>query len=702
MAPEQARGKAADRRSDIWAFGVVLFEMLTGRHAFEGDGVSVTLAAVLKTDPDWNALPAGTPIPIRRMLSRCLQKDPKRRLQASGEARVQIEDLLSGAPEPLTPRQPAAQPRWRGTLPWVAASVLLAALGGLSLVHFREAVPAVPPEMRLEISTPATDHPSSFALSPDGRMIVFSVTAEGQSRLWVRSLDAASAKPLRGTEDGIWPFWSPNSRSVGFFADAKLKRIDIDGGSVQVLANTNASSPRGATWNRDGVILFAPRTTQAIFRVAAAGGAPSPVTRLLATQSGHLFPQFLPDGRHFLFYAIGPPGRGGVYVGQLDSQDARRVVDADTAATYASSGHLLFVRQDTLFGQRFDPARLTLIGDAAPISDQVVVESDPTARMSPVSASAAGLIAHRTGAGVSSQQFVWVDRFGTELEKVGTSDVFRPANPALSPDGRRVVLDRTLEGNPDVWVLELGRGVPTRLTADPAVDAYPLWSPDGKTIVFASNRTGVFDLYQMPAAGGVEEPLLATPLSKVPLDWSRDSRFLLYLVVDPKTASADLWALRLADGRKSFPVVQTPFNENWGQFSPDGKWVAFQSNASGRVEVYIQSFPGPGPSIRVSTTGGAQARWRPDGKELFYIGLDGRLMAVSITVAASGDVEPGVPVPLFATHIGGALLGSLRQNYMVSPDGQRFLMNTVVSEGPASPITLILNWRHQATTASEH
>jgi serine/threonine protein kinase len=692
MSPEQARGKTVDRRADVWAFGCVLFEMFSGKRAFDADDVSATLAYVITKEPDWNVLPAETPIGIRRLLSRCLEKDPKRRLQASGEARIQIEDLLGGASEYLTPPQVPAQPRWSRTLPWAAASVLLAALGLLSFIHVREADLGIPPEMRLEISTPATDHPSSFALSPDGRMIVFTVTADGQSSLWLRSLNSASAKPLRGTEDGIYPFWSPDSRSVGFFVDAKLKRIDIDGGSVQVLANTLAFSPRGGTWSRDGVILFAPRTTQAIFRVAATGGDASPVTQLLAPQSGHVFPQFLPDGRHFLFYAIGRPGMRGVYLGRLDGQDAQRVVEADTAATYASSGHLLFVRQDTLFGQRFDPVRLTLIGDAAPISDQVLVESDPTARMSPVSVSATGLIAHRTGAGFSGQQFVWLDRSGTELEKVGTSDVFRPADPALSPDGRRVVLQRTLEENSDVWMLELGRGVPTRLTSDPAVDSFPLWSPDGKTIVFTSNRRGVFDLYQMPAAGGAAELLLATPLTKVPLDWSRDGRFLLYEVADPKTGP-DLWALRLDGDRKSFPVVQTAFNENWGQFSPDGKWVAFQSNASGRIEVYLQSFPGPGASIPVSTTGGAQARWRPDGKELFYIGLDGRLMAVPITIAASGDVEPGVPVSLFATHIGGAVLGSLRQNYMVSPDGQRFLMNTVVSGAPASPITLVLNWK---------
>jgi serine/threonine protein kinase len=688
MAPEQARGKTVDRRADIWAFGCVLFEMLSGTRAFDADDVSATLAYVITKEPDWNALPADTPLIIRRLLSRCLQKDPKRRLQASGEARVQIEDLLSGAPEPLTPRQPPAQPRWHRTLPWAAASVLLAALGGLSFIRFREAVPT---EMRLDIATPATDRPSSFALSPDGRMIVFTVTADGQSSLWLRSLDSASAKPLRGTEDGIYPFWSPNSRSVGFFADAKLKRIDIDGGSVQVLANTS-NSPRGGTWNRDGVILFAPRTAQAIRRVAAAGGEPSPVTRILSTQTGHVFPQFLPDGRHFLFYGAGRPDTKGVYIGQLDGQDTRRLVDADTAATYSSLGYLLFGRQDTLFGQRFDPVRLTLIGDPAPISDPVFLESDPTARMSPVAASAAGLIAHRTGIGVTGQQFVWVNRSGTELERVGTSDVFRPADPELSPDGRRVVLDRTLEGNPDVWVLELGRGVLTRLTSDPAVDVYPVWSPNGKNVVFASNRKGAFDLYQVPAAGGVEGLLLATPLSKVPMDWSRDGRFLLYAVVDPKTGS-DLWALRLDGDRKPFPIVQTAFSESGGRFSPDGKWVAFQSNASGRLDVYIQPFPGPGPSIPVSTTGGAGARWRLDGKELFYIGLDGRLMAVPITIAASGDVAPGVPVPLFATHVGAEFHGTSRQNYMVSPDGQRFLMNTVVSEGPASPITLILNWK---------
>jgi serine/threonine protein kinase len=698
MAPEQARGKAADRRADIWAFGVVLFEMLTGRRAFDGDDLSITLASVLETEPDWNALPSSTPGGIRRLLPRCLQKDPRRRLPAIGEARIQIEDVLSGAPELLTPKPPPPLPWWRHIVPWAAASVFLAALAVLASMHFREAVPR---EVRLEITTPPTDNPASLALSPDGQKIVFTATSDGEASLWLRSLDSTSAKPLRGTEGGVYPFWSPDSRSIGFFAAGKLKRTDIEGGSVQVLAN--APIARGGTWNRDGVILFAGRNTQPIFRVATTGDEPMPVTRVSATESGHLFPQFLPDGRHFLFYALGRPDTIGIYVGQLDGSAPQRLVEADTAAVYASPGYLLFMRQGTLFSQRFDPVRLTVTGDPTSISDQVAAESDPTAG-APVSASATGLIAFRSAAGISAQQFVWVDRSGTELGRIGRPDVARPENPALSPDGRRVVLDRATEGNPDVWVLDLSRGILTRLTSDPGVDVYPLWSRDGDRIVFTSNRQGVFDLYQNPASSaGMEEVLLATPLPKVPHDWSPDGRFLLYSVIDSKTGS-DLWALPLEAGnQKPFPVAQTPANERWGQFSPDGKWVAYQSDDSGREEVYLHPFPGPGATVQVSTTGGSQARWRPDGKELFYVALDGRLMAVPISVAPGGSVlDPGTPVPLFATHIGPALRGSSRQNYMVSPDGQRFLMNAVVGEGPAAPITLILNWRHQAMTASEH
>jgi serine/threonine protein kinase len=692
MAPEQARGKVVDRRADIWAFGIILFEMLTGRRVFEGDDLSITLASVIKTDPDWKALSPTTPASLPHLLRRCLEKDPKRRLQAIGDARVQIEDLLSGVPEPVTLPISSAPPLWSRTLPWAVASLLFVGLGVVSFVHVREAAPPIAPEMRVDISTPPTDAPESFALSPDGQKIVFTAMSDGQSSLWLRSLDSTSIKPLRGTEGGVYPFWSPDSRSIGFFADAKLKRTDVEGGTVQVLAN--ASVGRGGTWNRDGAILFAGRTTQPIFRVTATGGEPTPVTQVSATQSGHLFPQFLPDGRHFLFYGLGRPDSSGVYIGQLDGSDARRVLEADNAAVYASSGYLLFVRQGSLFAQRFDPVGLNVIGDPVSISEQVVMEVDPGARRSPVSASATGLIAYRRGVGVIGRQFVWVDRSGTETEKVGPSDVARSVDPALSPDARRVVLDRAVEGYPDVWVLELSRGVRTRLTSDPAVDAYPLWLRDGNSIVFASNRKGAFDLYRMPVSGhpGMEKVLLETPLSKVPMDVSLDGRFLLYLVSDPMTGG-DLWALPLIGDPKPFPVVQTPDNELWGQFSPDGKWVAYQSDASGRVEVYLNPFPGPGGAVPVSTTGGAQARWRPDGKELFYVALDGRLMAVPITLAANGEVEPGAPVQLFATHIGGALQGTLRQNYMVSPDGQRFLMNTVLNEGPAAPITLILNWK---------
>jgi Tol biopolymer transport system component len=687
MSPEQTRGHTVDKRADIWAFGVVLYEMLTGRRAFVGDDLSITLAAVLKTDPEWHALPAATPVGVRRLLTRCVQKDPKRRLQAIGEARIQIEDLLSGVAEPVTLASSAAPPVWRLALPWALAGVLLVGLVVLSFVYRRE---AVPPEMRVEITTPPTDSPASLALSPDGLKIVYTAMFDGQSRLWLRSLDAASARPLRGTEDGVYPFWSPDSRSVGFFADLKLKRTDLESGSVQVVTDTPFT--QGGTWNRDGVMLFSRRPGEPILRVPAMGGDPTPVTRILPGQLRHLFPRFLPDGRHFLFYVTGRPDTAGVYVGQVNGSEPRRVLEADTAAVDASSGHLLFVRQGTLFAQRFDPERLNVTGTPTPLADRVV--SDLSNRVPAVSVSAVGPIAFRAGARGADRQFVWVDRSGKELQPVSPPDAAPGLlSPALSPDGRRVALSRTVDGNADIWVLELSRGFWTRLTSDPAVDAYPLWSPNGGRIVFSSNRKGKFDLYQKLATGaGVEDVLLDTPQEKIPTDWSHDGLFLLYMVIAKDLKKADLWALPMTGDKKPF-LVQTEFGGANGQFSPDGKWIVYESNPSGRSEVFVRPFPGPGGPFPVSTSGGMHARWRPDGRELFYSSLDRRLMAVPITITAGGDaVEPGVPVPLFATPIGAVAVGD-RHSYMVSPDGQRFLMNTVVGEGPAAPITLILNWK---------
>jgi len=688
MSPEQARGKAVDKRSDIWAFGCVLYEMLTGLRAFGGEEVSDVLAKIIEGEADLRALPLATPPEIRRLLRRSLQKDRTRRLPDIADARIEIDEARSGPhiDGPVAPRAP----RRRERLAWISALALAVLVAAVMGVRAFRPIPPVT-ETRLDITTPPTTAPTSLAISPDGQKVVFVTTSEGRSRLWLRSLNSVSARALAGTDLASYPFWSPDSRSVGFFADGRLKRIDIDGELVQALAT--AAAGRGGTWNRDDVILFAANATSPIFRISATGGEPIAVTRPEAQSTGHRFPQFLPDGRHFLYYFLGAtPETRGVYISQLEGSETRRLLDADAPAVYDSSGHLLFVRQGTLFAQRFDPDRLTLTGTASSLDEQVMF--DAGLNLAALSTSAAGPIVYRAGsAGGIRRQLIWFDRSGKNVGRVGDADSAGLGNPSHSPDGQRVALQRTVNGNQDLWLLEVARGVLTRFTFDAANDANPTWSPDGRRIVFASNRKGAYDLYQKPATGaGSEELLLTTPQNKVVADWSRDGRFLLYRSPDPKT-SYDIWALPLDGARKPFPVVQTNFEERDGQFSPDGKWIAYQSNESGRFEIYVQPFPGPGGKWQISTNGGAQVRWRGDGKEVFYIALDDRLMAAPIRLAPDGQaVEAGTPVPLFTTRAGGAVQFPFTQQYLVSPDGQRFLMNTVTEEA-TSPITVLLNWK---------
>jgi eukaryotic-like serine/threonine-protein kinase len=685
MAPEQAKGKPADKRADIWAFGCVLYEMLTGRRAFGGDDVSETLAEVIKGQPDWTKLPPGTPSAIGRLLRRCLEKDRTRRLADISDARFEIDEAQAGASDGSGVSRGA---RWE-RLAW-AAALALVSLVAIALMLAGRATPAAP-EMRVEITTPPTSDAVSLALSPDGQTIAFVATASGRPHLWVRSLGSGAMRPLAGTEGASQPFWSPNSRSLGFFADGSLKRIDLDGGTVRVLAD--ARLPRGGTWSGE-TILFAPRTGS-IFRIAAAGGEPAEVTRLEASQSQHGFPSFLPDGRHFIYYVFGSPEARGTYLATLGAAGGRRLLDVDSVAVFAPPRHLLFVRGDTLFAQVFDASRRELAGTPYPIAEEIA--RGPVAGSQVAAfAVAAGRIVYRTGGTEEQRQFVWFDRSGKELAKVGDPDGNRPLSPSLSADGRRLAMHRAVDGNVDVWVLDVGRGALSRFTSHSANEIHPIWSPDGSRILYSSNRTGSYMLYEKPTMGAADDKLVQA--MQAPTDWSRDGRFLLFQGVDPKTRT-DIWALPLGADSKPFLVLQTEFDERDGQFSPDGKWVAYSSTESGRSEVYVQPFPGPGARVQVSINGGAQVRWRRDGKELFFIGLDDRLMAVPIALSESEEV--GAPVPLFATRVGGALQPASRTQYFASPDGRRFLMNTVLPGAPVSPISLIVNWNPEAAGSRE-
>jgi Tol biopolymer transport system component len=686
MSPEQAKGRAVDRRSDIFAFGSVLYEMLTGRPAFEGEEWTEILGRIVTVDPDWTRLPAATPSALHRLLRRALKKDPHQRLADIHDARLELEDALTEPASATRSVAPARQAR----LPWAVAALCALAAMIVGAVALRPA--PTPAEIRLEIQTPATFAPSEAAISPDGRLIVFVASGDGPQRLWVRALDKVESRPLPGTDGADYPFWSPDSRSVGFFATGKLYRIDVSGGAPQALAN--APLGFGGSWSGDGTILFALLFNGPLSRVAASGGDAAIVTHVNPPQQiAHRFPYFLPDSRHFLFYVVGNPDTSGIYVGSLDGGNPKRLTSADSPAAYLAPDLIVFVRQQTLVAWHLDLKRGELTGNPITVGE---VAGSSVNNAAGISVSSDGRIAYRAG-GPGLRHMVWYDRSGKMLGPASETDD-SIVNPELSPDNRSIVFQRNVQSNTDVWIKDVMRAGLTRLTFDAASDSFPVWSPDGTRVVFNSNRTGKYDLYQKPANGsGADQVLLDTPNLKLPQDWSRDGRFLLYFEIFPKTGR-DLMALPMptATSADRTPVVvaNTPYDERGGQFSPDGRWVVYETNESGRSEIVVQSFPAPIGKWQMSTNGGVQPRWRPDGKELYFIGLDGKLMATPIE-ASTSTLVAGTPVALFPSRIVGGSFAVLKPQYAVSRDG-RFLINQLTDQSGPPPITLILNWKPPA------
>jgi Tol biopolymer transport system component len=713
MSPEQARGLPVDARTDVWAFGCVLYELLTGRRAFAGDYPSDAVAAVLRTEPEWGALPPETPPGARRLLRRCLEKDPHRRLHDIADARIELDDELngsSGAEAPPEPRERTdgrarVRARTRERIAWALAGVSLI---GLVLTLSRRPPASDPPgEARTydaavvlpaDLRMWATEPSGRFALSPDGRRLaLIGSDADGQTMLWVRPLGTAVAQRLAGTEGATFPFWSPDSRFVAFMAAGKLKKIDAGGGAVVTLCD--GTLPASGTWNREDVILFTPRASSPVYRVPAGGGTPEPATRLdaAAGDEQHWFPFFLPDGRHFLYFVVGSKARGvadprAIYLGSLNPGEAARpLIEGGSNAKFAN-GHVIFVRDGTLMAQRFDPDRLVLKGDAAPLVEQVQIAGLVTTGVAAAfTVSETGVLAYQTGSTVLSQ-LAWLDREGRELAKIGEAADY--GDLALSPDGTRAavsVLDPAI-GTRDIWLFDLGRGLRQRVTFNPGDDIAPVWSkPEGDRLFFSSRRQGRTHLYERPLRGAGDDTLLfEDSLGKYASSLSPDGRFLAYVRGGGIIRRSDVWMLPLAGERRAVPLLQTEFIESQPQISPDGQWLAYMTNESGRHEVYIRPFARDGDKVQVSTAGGGWPRWRRDGKEIFYLAADRAIVAVPVARKGLG-LEIGAGRRLFTMRTRPqARLDAY--NYDVSPDGRRFLVNTFIEQTTSAAVNIVINW----------
>jgi len=692
MAPEQAAGRVVDKRADIWSFGVVLWEMLTGKRLFQAEDVTHTLADVLRAPISFDALPAGTPAVVTDLLKRCLDRDVKTRLRDIGEARVAIQRCLANPAPPVAESVPLSAPL-PSRLGWVLggiAALFAMAAAGLGYIHFRETPPAEHP-LRYTIEAPQGGDVQTATLSPDGRYVVMSAAVNGKRQLWLRQLDALQAQPMPTTDEAAYPFWSPDSRYIGFFAQGKLKKIAASGGPAQSLCD--APTGRGGTWNRDDVIVFSPTNgASGLQRVPAAGGVPADVTR---RKDQYRYPVFLPDGRHFLYTArVGglAAETNGIYLGSLDAQESIRILPDLSQAEFVRSpsggGYILFVRRNNLMAQPFDAASGRTSGDVFPVAEGVSVSPNDAAV---ISASETGLLLYGNRGERSGNQLSWFDRAGKIL---GTASV--PGNvltPAISPDERSIAFKR----DDDIWLRDVARGTDIRFTTrGPA--AAPFWSPRGDRIAF-EYALGAANLYQKVVGGsGEDEVLLVSANSKSTHQWSRDGRFVVYSEVDPKT-KRDLWVLPLEGDRKPIPFLRTEFNELLGQLSPDSKWMAYTSDETGTREVYVRPFPPADGKWRISTTGGAMPRWRGDGKELYYADADGKMTAVAVkavpaSVTAKPSFEPSAPVALFESHMIAAEVTDVVFQYDVTADGKRFLIVTSASLDVATspPLTVDVNW----------
>jgi serine/threonine protein kinase/Tol biopolymer transport system component len=711
MSPEQARGKACDKRTDIWAFGCVLYELLTGRQTFHGETTTEILAAVLRGEPDWQALPEKTPFSIRALLRRCLQKEMNKRARDAGDARIEIEEALAApATAELTPTAPTKRFRtlgWRALIFALSALLLCAAIAGLAVWNLKPS-PAPP---TLTVSRTAINLPSgqqlagldggpAVSLSPDGSHLAYVARQNGTQQLYLRAMDSLESKPIPDTEGAVNPFFSPDGQWVGFFSTGKLKKVSLNGGAAITLGD--AASPNGANWGSHGMIAFALTINSVLLQVPEAGGPAQPLTHFVRGEVTHRWPEFLPGGKAVLF-AAGTNGinfsNAQIAVHSVGTGERRNLLPG-TQPRYAPSGQLVYSQGGNLMAVPFDPHRLAVTGAAVPVVEGVLqstIYGDAQ-----YSLSATGSLVYVPGAVESAQRkLVWVSRNGTEEPLAAPAHAY--LNPRLSPDGLRAAV--TIEEEEDqIWLYEPARETLTRFTFDGSLNNPSVWTPDGKWIAFSSNRQGVQNIFRQPADGsGSAERLTTGDYAQIPMSWSPDGKLLSFFEVNP-TTGYDLWVQRIdgpatssgqapstgsGQARNAQLFLRTPFNESVPKFSPDGRWLAYVSDESGRYEIYVQPYPGPGGKLQISTEGGTEPVWNRSGRELFYRN-GGKMMAVDI--ATQPNFAAGKPRMLFEGKYQPS--PGTAPNYDVSPDGQRFLMLKPVEQAQSAPtqINVVLNW----------
>lgn len=685
MAPEQLEGNEADPRTDIWALGCVLYEMATGRRAFEGKSQASLISAIMSKEPPPIAQVAPmNPPALDRLVKACLEKNPDDRIQTAHDVKLQLQWILEGGSQAGVAAPVAARRKSRERLAWIAAGALAVAsivLGAAALKPKRASRPVI-----FELTAPAQVRSVDLPrISPDGRRLAFNaIDSLGTQSIWVRQMNSLDAQKLPGTEGASRPFWSPDSRFLAYFSGGKLYKIDVAGGPPIAICD----APRGAdgSWGTRGVILFDGSSADSVQKVSASGGIAMGATRIDRAngETYTAWPQFLPDGRHFLYLGYGNAADvRKLHVGAIDSKETRIIGDATSRVEYAA-GYLLQVRDNVLLAQKFDAGARKFASDPFPVAQNVEVGPSGSARFS---ASSEGTLVYRSGGGSSTNRLVWVDRTGKELGTVGNPA--RYAEPVLSPDGTELAVTmRPPSGNSSIWTIDLSRNLGSRFTFTQNDASQAVWSPDGLRIAYNVDRSSFNDTYVKPFGGSGADSLLMHPdEADVATSWSPDGQWLFHFTRSSSRPNWDIVALSMSDAR-SMPVVATPFHEYQPAISPDGKLLAYGSMESGTGEVYVQAFPGPGGKWRVSTSGGGEPRWRADGRELFYMAGDRKLMTVAVTPGSPPKFS--LPQPLFTAPVSPD--ANVRNRYDVSRDGQRFILVQATTQTAVGPTTVVLDW----------